>query len=205
MLLNKLFNRNKETSEEASTGMKIIVGLGNPGTKYAGTRHNTGFSAIYGLSDKYKIELNKNECKSITGRGFIGTEKVILAMPQTYMNLSGEAVQELLHYYKVETSDLIVIYDDKDLPVGKLRIRPEGSAGGHNGIKSIISHIGTEKFDRIRVGIGAAEGQKDLADHVLGRFTADEQPVIREAIGRTVEAVPVIIEDGVDKAMNKFN
>ena len=207
MLLSKLFKSKniEETSEENITGMKIIVGLGNPGSKYAGTRHNTGFSVIYGLSDKYKIQLNKKECKSVTGRGLIGNEKVLLAMPQTYMNLSGEAVRELINYYKEETSDLIIIYDDKDLPVGKLRIKPEGSAGGHNGIKSIISQIGTEKFDRIRVGIGAAEGQMELADHVLGRFTDDERSVIREAVDRAVDAVQVIIDEGVDRAMNKFN
>ena len=114
-------------------------------------------------------------------------------------------MRELINYYKAETSDLIIIYDDKDLPVGKLRIKPEGSAGGHNGIKSIISQIGTEKFDRIRVGIGAVEGQMELADHVLGRFTDDERSVIREAVDRAVDAVQVIIDEGVDRAMNKFN
>ena len=139
--------------------MKLIVGLGNPGTKYAGTRHNVGFSVIVGLADKYNIELSEKKHKAIYGRGMIEGEKVILAMPQTFMNLSGESVRELVDYYKCDPSDVIVAYDDIDLAVGKLRIREKGSAGGHNGMKNIISHLGTQEFVRVRVGIGRNSGR----------------------------------------------
>ena len=150
--------------------MKLIVGLGNPGTKYAGTRHNVGFSVIVGLADKYNIELSEKKHKAIYGRGMIEGEKVILAMPQTFMNLSGESVRELVDYYKCDPSDVIVAYDDIDLAVGKLRIREKGSAGGHNGMKNIISHLGTQEFVRVRVGIGKKPDRMDLADSVLSRF-----------------------------------
>lgn len=185
--------------------MKIIVGLGNPGLKYAGTRHNTGFSAIIAISDKYNIQLNKKECKAVTGHGFIEGEKVVLAMPQTYMNLSGEAVQALLTFYKCTPEDLIVIYDDVDLDVGRIRIRKKGSAGGHNGIKSIISMIGTEEFDRIKVGVGHKPEGWDLADHVLSRFPADDLPSVREAVDNAAKASAEIIVSGADAAMNIYN
>ena len=146
--------------------MKLIVGLGNPGTKYAGTRHNVGFSVIVGLADKYNIELSEKKHKAIYGRGMIEGEKVILAMPQTFMNLSGESVRELVDYYKCDPSDVIVAYDDIDLAVGKLRIREKGSAGGHNGIKSIIQHLGGQEFPRIKVGVGEKPVGYDLADYV---------------------------------------
>ena len=133
--------------------MKIIVGLGNPGAKYAGTRHNVGFSVILKLADKYNISLTEKKHKAEFGKGIIEGEKVILAMPQTYMNLSGESVRELMDYYKCDCSDIIVIYDDIDLAVGRLRIREKGSAGGHNGMKNIILHLGSQEFTRIRVGV----------------------------------------------------
>lgn len=185
--------------------MKIIVGLGNPGLKYAGTRHNTGFSAIIAISDKYNIQLNKKECKAVTGHGFIEGEKVVLAMPQTYMNLSGEAVQALLTFYKCTPEDLIVIYDDVDLDVGRIRIRKKGSAGGHNGIKSIISMIGTEEFDRIKVGVGHKPEGWDLADHVLSRFPDNELPEVRDSVKTAADAVVEIIKNGIASAMNKFS
>ena len=184
--------------------MKIIIGLGNIGDKYAGTRHNTGFSVVIRLSDLYNIKINKAECRSITGHGYIGTEKVVLAQPVTYMNNSGEAVRALMDYYKCTPEDLIIIYDDISLDVGKIRVRPKGSAGGHNGIKSVISHLGTEVFDRVRVGIGD-KGDWDLVDYVLGRFPKDELPLVRDAVDRAADAVKEIMENGVDSAMNRFN
>ena len=185
--------------------MKIIVGLGNPGAQYAGTRHNTGFAVIYELSDSYDIRVDTKKHKAIIGKGMIAGEKVILAMPQTFMNLSGESVRELLDYYKCDTSDLIVIYDDISLDVGKLRVRKKGSAGGHNGIKNIIAHLGTQEFDRIKVGVGEKPAKMGLADYVLGRFSKEEQPVIREGAALAAKAVETIISEGTDSAMNKFN
>lgn len=185
--------------------MKIITGLGNPGGQYAGTRHNVGFSVVTELSDRWNISLDKKECKALTGRGLIRGEKVILAEPQTFMNLSGEAVEALLHYYRCTPVDLIVIYDDIDLDVGRLRIRERGSAGGHNGMKNIIRMTGTDTFDRIRVGTGHKPAGWDLADYVLGHFPAAELPVMREAVGKAADAVEMILTEGTEKAMNHFN
>ena len=185
--------------------MKIIVGLGNPTREYFGTRHNVGFSVIYNISDYYNISVETKKHKALIGKGVIEGEKVILAMPQTYMNLSGESVRELLSYYKCGSEDLIVIYDDISLDVGKLRIRKKGSAGGHNGIKNIIQNLGTDVFTRIKIGVGEKPPRMDLVDYVLGRFSAEEQPVIREAADRAREATLSIIKDGPDSAMNKFN
>lgn len=185
--------------------MKIIVGLGNPGTKYAGTRHNMGFSAIVGLSDKCGIPINKQEHSSVTGHGIIEGEKVILAQPQTYMNLSGEAVRGLLAFYKCSAEDLIIIYDDVDLDVGRIRIRTHGSAGGHNGIKNIIENIGTDIFTRIKIGVGAKPQDWDMIDHVLGRFPEEQLPVVRDSVDRAVEACIEIIRSDAAAAMNKYN
>ncbi len=185
--------------------MYIIVGLGNPSREYQGTRHNIGFDAITRLSDDYRIPLDFKKHKAICGKGMIAGEKVILAQPQTYMNLSGESVRELQDFYKVSPENIIIIYDDISLEPGKLRIRTKGSAGGHNGIKSIISHLGTEEFPRIRVGVGDKPAGWDLADYVLSRFSSEEQPVIREALGKTSEAVKSILTDGMEPAMNQYN
>ena len=185
--------------------MKIIVGLGNPTMQYAGTRHNVGFSVIYAISDAYNIKVDTKKHKALIGKGIIGGEKVILAMPQTYMNLSGESVREILDYYKCDNEDLIVIYDDIDLAVGKLRIRAKGSAGGHNGIKNIIQHIGTDVFDRIRVGVGEKPKGYDLADYVLGRFNEADAALIRDAAKDATGAVELIITDSINAAMNKYN
>ncbi len=185
--------------------MYIIVGLGNPGREYAGTRHNIGFDVITRLSDDYNIPLDFKKHKAVCGKGYIEGQKVILAQPQTYMNLSGESVRELMDYYKIEEDELIIIYDDISLDVGQLRIRTKGSAGGHNGIKSIISHLGTQEFNRIKVGVGDKPKGWDLADYVLGRFPEEEEPKVRESLKRASDACKMIIVDGIDSAMNQYN
>lgn len=185
----------------------IIVGLGNPGRKYDGSRHNIGFDVIDALVDRYHIGGPERFGKSMIGKGRIGDRKVILVKPLTYMNLSGEAVQEIIHYYKVDPAeDLVVISDDIDLPAGTLRIRKKGSAGGHNGLKNIVQHLGTEAFTRIRVGVGAKpDAGYDLADYVLGHFTGEEKKQMEEAAEKAAEAVACMVTDGVDLAMNRFN
>ena len=185
--------------------MKIIAGLGIPTREYEGTRHNMGFSAIYQIADRYNIKMNIARHKALIGTGIIAGEKVMLVMPQTYMNLSGESIGEILRFYKLSPADLIILYDDIDLDVGKLRIRAKGSAGGHNGIKSIIAHIGTETFDRVRIGVGHKPEGWDLADHVLSRFSKEELPVVRDSVSRAADAIEVIISSGIEAAMNKFN
>jgi PTH1 family peptidyl-tRNA hydrolase len=185
--------------------MRIIIGLGNPTEKYQATRHNIGWDAITRIADDYNIALNQNKHKAICGTGYIEGEKVILAQPVTYMNLSGESVRQLVDYYKVSAQDIIVIYDDISLDVGRLRIRKKGSAGGHNGIKSIISHLGTDEFPRIKIGVGEKPKDWDLADYVLSRFKEDEEKIIREALKDSSDACRMIISDGMDAAMNKYN
>lgn len=186
--------------------MYIIVGLGNPERKYAGTRHNIGFSAITALCDAYNISLDLKKHKALCGRGYIEGQKVLLAEPQTYMNLSGESIRELVDYYKIDPeSELIVIYDDINLAPGKLRIREKGSAGGHNGMKNIIAHLGTQNFNRIRIGVGEKPKGWDLADYVLGRFNREEEPVIREALEHVVKACELMLTEDTAAAMNKFN
>ncbi|CUH93814.1 MAG TPA: aminoacyl-tRNA hydrolase [Herbinix luporum] len=185
--------------------MRIIIGLGNPTEKYQATRHNIGWDAITRIADDYNIALNQNKHKAICGTGYIEGEKVILAQPVTYMNLSGESVRQLVDYYKVSAQDIIVIYDDISLDVGQLRIRKKGSAGGHNGIKSIISHLGTDEFPRIKIGVGEKPKDWDLADYVLSRFKEDEEKIIREALKDSSDACRMIISDGMDAAMNKYN
>ena len=185
--------------------MFIIVGLGNPGMQYAGTRHNIGFDTITRLCDDYKISMNIKKHKAVCGKGVIAGQKVLLAMPQTYMNNSGESVRELVDFYKVEPEELIIIYDDISLDVGQLRIRAKGSAGGHNGIKSIIQYLGSENFPRIKVGVGEKPAQMDLADYVLGHFLKEEQPMMQQAFQDGAAAVVSMITEGVDAAMNHFN
>ena len=185
--------------------MKIIVGLGNPTKEYAGTRHNVGFSVIYNISDAYNIPVETKKHKALIGKGIIEGEKVILAMPQTYMNLSGESVRELMDYYKCDLSDLIVIYDDISLDVGKLRIRAKGSAGGHNGIKNIIAQLGTQEFTRIKIGVGEKPAKMDLADYVLGHFSKEEQATMDDAVKEAADAVCEIVNVGIAQAMNDHN
>ncbi|MGL4572943.1 MAG: aminoacyl-tRNA hydrolase [Clostridium sp.] len=183
--------------------MFLIVGLGNPEEKYNNTRHNIGFEAIDYIASKYNIDINRKKFKGICGEGFIGTEKVILIKPTTYMNLSGECLREVLDFYKLTNDDILVIYDDISLDVGRLRIRPKGSAGGHNGIKSIISHLGTDEFARIKIGVGQPKG--DLVNHVLGKFSKEENEVLEESLEATNLAANEIIKENTQSAMNKYN
>jgi len=186
--------------------MYIIVGLGNPGPDYRNTRHNMGFDAVEILADRFNIPTDFVKHKAMCGKGIIDGNKVILAKPTTYMNLSGESVRALVDYYKIDvSSELIVIYDDIDLDPGVLRIRKSGSAGGHNGMKNIIQHLGTNEFTRVRVGVGAKPKGYDLADYVLGHFTKDEREVIDKSLKNAAESVCLIINEGADKAMNKYN
>ena len=186
--------------------MIAIVGLGNPTDKYKGTRHNVGFMAIDKIADEYGIDVSVYKHKALCGKGIIGGEKVLLMKPQTFMNNSGESVREAMNFYKFNPEDeLIIIYDDISLAVGRLRIRSKGSAGGHNGIKSIIAHSGTEKFKRIRVGVGEKPVKMDLADYVLGNFLPSEKKVIEEGIDSVADAVKIIIEKDINAAMNVYN
>lgn len=183
--------------------MFLIVGLGNPGIQYENTRHNIGFKVIDNISKEYNIEINRQKFKGVYGEGFINGEKVILLKPTTYMNLSGESIREVVDFYKLTCEDIVVIYDDISLDVGRLRIREKGSAGGHNGIKSIIAHLGTDVFTRIKVGVG--QPNVDLVNYVLGKFTDEEMEVLSESIDASTKAVSEIIKNDVNTAMNKFN
>ncbi len=186
--------------------MVIIAGLGNPTREYENTRHNIGFMAIDMLADKYNIHVMDCKHKALIGKGIIGTTKVILVKPLTYMNLSGEAIRAVVDYYKVDpTSELIVIYDDISLDVGQLRIRKKGSAGGHNGIKNIIAHLDDDTFLRVKVGVGEKPKGYDLADYVLGHFSKEELEVMRESLEKVDGAVNLMLEDKVDAAMNEYN
>lgn len=186
--------------------MYIIVGLGNPGKKYEGTRHNMGFDVIDRLIYKYNIPCSGSKFHAMYGTGRIGTEKVVLAKPLTYMNLSGISVRELVDFYKIDPeTELIVISDDIDLEPGRIRIRKQGSAGGQNGLKHIVQCLGTQKFIRIRIGTGGKPEGWELADWVLSRFTMDDRAVVDDAIVRAGDAVAAICTDGIDKAMNVFN
>lgn len=183
----------------------IIIGLGNPGKDYRNTRHNIGFKALDLLANRNNIKLNKIKFKSVYGEGFIDNKKVILVKPQTYMNDSGVAVREIVDFYKTSTEDLIVIVDDIDIGFADLRIRTKGSAGSHNGLKSIIYHIRDDNFPRVKIGIGKKHPEQDLADFVLSQFSKEEAVDIENSILNATQAVETIITDGVDEAMNRFN
>ena len=186
--------------------MYIIVGLGNPTREYNNTRHNIGFAAIDKLAEATQISVVEKKHKAIIGKGYIEGRKVILAKPQTFMNLSGESVRALMDYYKAdEKTELIVLYDDISLEPGKLRIRKKGSAGGHNGIKNIIAHLGHNEFQRIKIGVGEKPKGYDLADYVLGHFKKEEQQIMEDALERVVQAVGCMITEDADVAMNRFN
>lgn len=185
--------------------MKLIVGLGNPETDYAKTRHNMGFNVINKLANQYNINIDKKKFKALYGTGNIEGEKVILLKPQTFMNLSGESLIEALNFYKISTNDLIVTYDDIDIAIGDIRIRKSGSAGTHNGMKSVISCINTEKFIRVRVGIGKPKDQVDMISYVLGHIPNEEVEELEKGINKAKEAIIEIIKNNIDSAMNKFN
>lgn len=185
--------------------MFLIAGLGNPGMEYAATRHNIGFDMITYLCDKYDIALSKRQGKALVGKGMIAGQKVILAQPQTYMNASGESVRALLDYYKLDNEEFVVIYDDISLAVGQIRVRPKGSAGGHNGIKSVIAHLGTQEFPRIKIGVGAKPDGGNLVNHVLGRFSREEDGMVRDVFALADEALGAILNEGVSDAMNRVN
>ncbi len=186
--------------------MYIIVGLGNPTKEYNGTRHNIGFAAIDALGDRYNISVDTKKHKGLFGTGYIEGYKVVLVKPQTYMNLSGESVREFVDYYRISPEDeLIVLSDDIDLPPGQLRIRKKGSAGGHNGLKNIIQHLGTQDFCRVKIGVGEKPKGMDLADYVLGHFSKEDKVIMEDAVKNVVDAVTKIVTEDVDAAMNEYN
>ena len=185
--------------------MYLIAGLGNPTKEYDKTRHNVGFEVIDVLADKYRIDVSERKHKALCGRGVIEGQKVILVKPQTFMNLSGESIRAAADYYKISPEEMIVIYDDISLEPGQLRIRLKGSAGGHNGIKNIIAHLGNQEFPRIKVGVGAKPPRMDLADYVLSRFGAGEQKLMDEAFKEAAEAAVSMMTDGAERAMNHYN
>lgn len=183
--------------------MFLIVGLGNPGSQYERTRHNVGFEVLDLLADKYKISLSRIKFKGVYGEGTTKGEKVILLKPQTYMNCSGESVGEISKFYKIPRENIVIVYDDMSLEIGRIRIRAKGSAGGHNGIKNIIAHLSSEEFPRIKIGVGQPKG--DWVNHVLGKFSKEEQEKLEKTYDAVLNTIESIIFDGVDTAMNKYN
>lgn len=186
--------------------MYIIVGLGNPDRQYQNTRHNIGFDVVDVIASKNNITVGERKHKALIGKGFVGGEKAVLVKPQTYMNLSGESVREVIDFYKIdEKKELIVISDDVSLDVGQIRIRKKGSAGGHNGLKNIILHLGHDEFKRVKMGVGEKPSGYDLADYVLGHFPKEEREIMDESAKRAADAVEIMITDGADAAMNQYN
>ena len=189
----------------AGKDIRIIVGLGNPGPKYRTSRHNVGFRCVDLMASQWGINLSERRAKAVLGRGYHLGQDVVLAQPRTYMNNSGDAIAYLMARFRAKPADLIVVYDEMDLPLGKIRIRPSGSAAGHNGIRSIIATLHTQDFPRIRVGIGHPAGDREQISHVLTGFSEDESPVIAEAVNKVVEAVDCLLEHGLAVAMNRYN
>lgn len=186
--------------------MFVIVGLGNPEKKYEGTRHNIGFAVIDALADKYNISIKDKKHKALCGTGVIEGVKVMLVKPLTYMNLSGDSVADVMNFYKLDPEkDMLVVYDDISLAPGNIRVRKKGSAGGHNGIKSIIARCGTQNFMRVRVGVGEKPEGWDLADHVLGHFSDEDSRLVREAVEDAIGAIVMMSRGDVDQAMNNYN
>ena len=185
--------------------MYLIVGLGNPEADYSKTRHNMGFNSVNKIAEKYSIEVNKKKFDGLIGEGTIENEKVILLKPQTYMNLSGKSIIQVINFYKIPLENICVIYDDMDIEKGQIKIRKKGSAGSHNGMKSVISEIGSTEFTRIRVGIGKPEFEGDAINYVIGAIPESEVKILDEAVGKAAEAMIEILKIGVDNAMNKFN
>lgn len=185
--------------------MYIIAGLGNPGKQYENTRHNAGFMALDALADQLGTSIEEKKHKALCAKAVIGGEKVILLKPQTFMNLSGESIRAAADFYKIDPEHIMIIYDDISLDPGQLRIRKKGSAGGHNGIKSIIAHLGSQEFPRIKVGVGAKPDRMDLADYVLGHFSQVETRIMEDVVKEAAQAVQAIILDGIETAMNRYN
>lgn len=185
--------------------MYIVVGLGNPGTKYSKTRHNVGFDVVDYLAEKHNLKLNKIKYKSVYNEYSLNGEKIILLKPQTYMNNSGEAVLEIAQFHKVPAENIIVVQDDIDIAFGSIRLRKKGSAGSHNGLKSIIRLLGDDKLPRVKIGVGKAPENQDLADFVLGVFSQEERVSIDDAVKRAGDSVECLILEGIDSAMNKYN
>lgn len=185
--------------------MYLIVGLGNPEEEYSNTRHNMGFNVINKIANKYEIEIKKNKFQGLYESGIIESQKVILIKPQTYMNLSGNCVKEVVDFYKIEKENIIIIYDDMDIEPGEIKIRKKGSSGGHNGMKSIIEMLGTEEFPRIRIGIGRPSYDEDKINYVIGEIPKEENQKLEEGVEKAVEGVIEILKNGIDTAMNKFN
>jgi peptidyl-tRNA hydrolase, PTH1 family len=185
--------------------VKLVAGLGNPGRNYQGTRHNVGFAVADELARRRDVLFEHGRANALTAKVGIGADALLIVKPLTMMNLSGEAVGGLAHFYKIDPSDIIAVADDVNLPLGRLRLRGSGSAGGHNGFRSIIARLGSDRFPRLRVGVGRGDPRRDLADHVLARFDPDEASEVERAIARAADAVDTFIAEGIEAAMNRFN
>ncbi|WNB92030.1 aminoacyl-tRNA hydrolase [Bacillus sp. NEB1478] len=185
--------------------MKLFIGLGNPGPRFDGTRHNIGFEVIDRLAESLNIEMQQSKFKGLYGTGIVDGEKIFLLKPLTYMNVSGECVGPFMDYFQIPEEDMLVVYDDLDTLPGKLRLRTKGSAGGHNGIKSMIAHLGTQEFKRIRFGIGRPTNGQAVPDFVLNRFSKEEQVEVTDGVDRAIKACHAFIHTSFDKVMNKFN
>ncbi len=199
-----LFDRFKN-QESKGQEFFCIVGLGNPGRQYEETKHNVGFHVIDKLAKKYDIEVNKFKNKAFVGDGTIKGKRVLLVKPQTYMNLSGESVREIVNFYKIPQERFVVIFDDTSLPCGSVRIREKGSHGGHNGIRNIIDQMGTDEFNRIKVGIGEKPSGWDLADYVLAKFNPDDLPMMEQGMDKAVQGVELMLSRGIKEAANRVN
>lgn len=200
-----MYNKDKTNKRLGGVKVKLFIGLGNPGTRFDGSRHNIGFEVVDKLSESLNIPMQQTKFKGIYGSGIVDGEKVYLLKPLTYMNLSGECVGPFMDYFQISTEDMLVVYDDLDTLPGKLRLRTKGSAGGHNGIKSLISHLGTQEFKRIRFGIGRPTNQQPVPDFVLNRFSKEEQMEVADGIKRSVKACEAFIGTTFDKVMNQYN
>ncbi len=185
--------------------MTLVAGLGNPGRRYAGTRHNIGFAVADEVARRAGVAFDQQRANALVCRLKPGADGVVLVKPLTMMNLSGEAVGELARFYRIEASAVLAVVDDVNLPLGRLRLRAGGSAGGHNGLKSLMACLGTDEFPRVRVGVGRGDPRRDLADHVLARFDPDEEGSVRESVARAADAVETILAEGLLAAMNRFN
>ena len=204
-----IFDLFKQISQEKSAPSgpvtHIVAGLGNPGAKYAFTRHNAGFMALEYMEEKYKFKINKVKFRSLVGETTFAGKRVLFIKPQTFMNLSGEAVREAADFYKIPSENIVIIYDDVSFDPGTMRIKRKGSAGGHNGIKNIIQHLDTDVFPRIKLGVGQKPKEADMVDWVLGKLPADTQKDFFDTLEKTPEALELIISGNLDKAMNRFN